>query len=104
MQNVPVTAPPPPPVVPTPPPPPAPVPVPPVVPPPPPAPLSPPSPPAPSGCQNGSTTITVEVFYNQVIICLLAEAKLGHPAHGGSFMHAAFRVAWQARSDLACIA
>ncbi|CAL5223964.1 g6570 [Coccomyxa viridis] len=66
ITNVPVTAPPPPPVVPTPPPPPAPVPVPPVVPPPPPAPLSPPSPPAPSGCQNGSTTITVEVFYNQV--------------------------------------
>lgn len=66
MQNVPVPSPPSPPVVP-PPPPPGPVPVP--FPPPPPSPLSPPSPPGPSGCPNGSTTITVEVFYNQVLLC-----------------------------------
>ena len=54
MQNVPVPAPPPPPLVFPPPPPPG------ITPP------SPPSPPSPSGNNSYSTTITVQVFYNQV--------------------------------------
>ena len=54
MQNVPVPAPPPPPLVFPPPPPPG------ITPP------SPPAPPSPSGNNSYSTTITVQVFYNQV--------------------------------------
>lgn len=68
LQNVPVPSPPSPPVVSPPPPPPVPVPS------PPPAPPSPWVPPPPSG--NGSTTITVEVFYNQVSFFLYLKAAV----------------------------